>query len=143
MNTKTQHLSRLDTATTMNTSATTITTSTTEQFLASAEILDNALNAIYDLAVYDAYNASNNLTPHNSACEPECSLGDLDPNQKYSLRHKTYQTETKALGNLAEIQNAILIIRNQVDLARIALSKLEVNAGVEPDDYANDQLPER
>lgn len=76
------------------------------------------------------YARTNELRPHHDTCDLETCAYD----------HKVYADKSLALAHISQIEQAIIAIRDNAEMARMALSKLSVNAGVEFDNYPDDTL---
>jgi low affinity Fe/Cu permease len=100
----------------MATSATTITTTeTTNKFVRETLALEKHLDEIDD-----------------QICYTNTSV--------VGIQEQTYNDHSLALSQIDLLNHSIRMAIEQITNARMALANLGVNAGIEPDDYADDSL---
>jgi hypothetical protein len=100
----------------MATSATTITTTeTTNKFIRETLALENHLDKIDE-----------------EICYTNTSV--------VGIQEQTYNDHSLALSQIDLLNHSIRMAIEQITNARMALANLGVNAGIEPDDYADDSL---
>jgi hypothetical protein len=100
----------------MNTSATTITTAkTTNKFVRETLDLENHLDKIDE-----------------EICYTNTSV--------VGIQNQTYNDHSLALSQIDLLNHSIRMAIENITNARMALANLGLNAGIDPDDYADDTL---